>query len=129
MSEPRRSRDRLLRTGVLALATLLAAGCGPPRTRYPEALNSERPDERLAAIRYAADTQDRSVMGLLVDRLDDEDEGVRMYAILALERLTGTRLGYRYQDPPSLRWQAIERWRRHLSAEGAASRPGDDGPD
>jgi HEAT repeat protein len=99
---------------LISMSVLAMAGCGPPKPKYPQSLNSERPDERLAAIHRAADTHDRSVIGILVDRLDDEDEGVRFYAILALERLTGQRLGYRYQDKPSQRWRAIERWRQYL---------------
>ena len=60
------------------------AGCGPPRLPYPEALQSERPDQRIQAIKQAAERQDHAVIGILVDRLEDEDEAVRFYAILAL---------------------------------------------
>jgi HEAT repeat protein len=102
---------------VCLAAVLIAplAGCGPPRTAYPAAINSQRPEERIAAIKRAAETHDRSVIGLLVDRLDDEDEGVRFFAILALERLTGTRLGYNYHASEAERGRAIQRWRGHLA--------------
>jgi hypothetical protein len=106
---------------------LLAAGCGPPRTPYPAALNSERPDERVWAIRHAAQTRDFSVLSLLVDRLEDEDEVVRLFAILALEKLTGTRLGYEYQAPEAQRWRAVESWRRHLARSGSAARRATEG--
>lgn len=103
-------------------AVMLVSGCGPPKTAYPAALNSERPDERIAAIRRAGETNDRSVTGILIDRLEDDDEAVRLFAILALERLTGTRLGYDYHAPEAARRRAVERWRRHL----IASCPADD---
>lgn len=103
-------------------AAVLVSGCGPPKTAYPAALNSERPDERIAAIRHAGETRDRSVTGILIDRLEDDDEAVRLFAILALERLTGTRLGYDYHGPELERRRAVERWRRYP----VASRPTDD---
>jgi hypothetical protein len=62
---------------------------------------------------------------LLVDRLDDEDEGVRFYAILALEKLTGTRLGYDYAATAPERRMAVRRWREHVrSQDGRIARPG-----
>jgi hypothetical protein len=59
----------------------------------------------------------------LVDRLEDEDEAVRFYAILGLERLTGTRLGYRYSGSVVQRRAAVERWRAFVAgaAEESAS--------
>lgn len=115
---------KVLRT--VAAATMLPMltaniACGPPRTVYPDALNSERPDERIAAIRHAAEVRDTSVVGVLVDRLDDDDEAVRMFAILALERLTGTRLGYDYRAREPLRLRAVAQWRQHLAASQPAA--------
>jgi hypothetical protein len=59
--------------------------------------------------------------------LEDEDEAVRFYAILALEKLTGTRRGYRYGDPVDLRRRAIERWRMYAAA-GSTADAGSDAP-
>jgi HEAT repeat protein len=100
----------------------LVAGCAGPRTPYPRALQSDRPGERMQACKRAAELQDRSVVGILVDRLDDDDEGVRLYAILALEKLTGTRLDYDYYAPEALRQRAIKRWRAYLSRSAADGR-------
>lgn len=108
---------------VLLVAAMLAPGCGPPDTPYPDALFSARPEERARAVKQAADTRDRSAIPALVDRLEDDDEAVRLYAILALERLTGTRLGYDYRSPEPDRIQATERWRAHLRGQEAATRP------
>ena len=43
-------------------------------------------------------------------------------AIIALERMTGTRLDYCYHDPEPQRRQAVQRWREYL-ASGAATQP------
>lgn len=88
-------------------------GCARPPFEYPAALNAERPNDRVAAIRHATEIRDRSAIPLLVDRLEDEDEAVRFYAILALERLTGTRMGYEYHAPEAQRLRAVQRWRQH----------------
>jgi HEAT repeat protein len=101
-------------------ALMVLAGCGPPRTPYPKALVSERPEERARAVKRAGESNDRSAVPALVERLLDDDEAVRFYAILALERLTGTRLGYDYRAPEQQRQRAVERWRRYVQARGAA---------
>ena len=106
---------------------LLVTGCAQPKMPYPEAFHSERPDERVLAVRHAAEIGDRSVVPLLVDRLEDQDEAVRFYAILALEKLAGTRMGYDYGASAAQRWRAVERWRRHLARSRASSGPADTG--
>ena len=93
---------------------LALSGCGPPRAKYPAALNAERPEQRIWAIRQAAERQDHEAIGILVERLEDDDEAVRFYAILALERLTGTRLGYNYHASETERHRAVERWRQSV---------------
>ena len=109
--------------------TLLVVSCGPPRKPYPEALQSERPGERIRAIKQAAELGDQSVIGILVDRLEDEDEAVRFYAILALEKLTGTRLGYDYSASAGERWRAVQRWREHLTRSAGPDGQADTGGD
>jgi HEAT repeat protein len=108
----------MLLTGAVAPSL---TGCGPPATPYPAALQSQRPEERIRAIKRAGETKDRSVIGILVDRLEDEDEAVRLYAILALEKLTGTRLGYDYAAREGERARAVKRWRQYLVREPPAA--------
>jgi len=81
---------------------------------YPETLESPDPGQRIAAIAKAADAGNHEAVPLLVDRLTDEDEAVRFYAILALERIEGTRLGYDYAKNDMGRSQAVKRWRRYV---------------
>ena len=114
-------RAGVLAAGVAAVLVLPLAGCGPTRTPYPESLNSHRPEERILAAKHAAEIGDRDVIGILVDRLEDDDEAVRLFAILALEKLTGTRHGYDYHADQSLRQRAVERWRRYVALQSASS--------
>lgn len=93
-------------------------------------IQSSDPAERIRAVRRAGEERDRTSVPLLIDRLDDEDEAVRFYSVLALERITGTRMGYDYSAPPRVRLAAIQRWRASLHegtmSSSAASRPADD---
>ena len=100
------------RTVVVAGFLLVLAGC---RQRdYRHDLRSANPLDRAAGIRGAVDARDRSAVPRLVGLLDDDDPAVRMYAILALERLTGQTYGYRYYARPAERETAVERWRQAL---------------
>jgi hypothetical protein len=58
-------------------------------------------------------------MEMLVARLDDDDDAVRFFAILALERMTGTRMGYSYHTRADQRLRAVQTWRRYLQQEAA----------
>lgn len=113
-----------MRLGRLWLGVcLVICGCGPKRTPYPEALLSERPGERILAIQRAGESMDRSAVAVLVDSLEDEDEAVRFYAILALEKLTGTRMGFEYQASEVQRARSVDRWRRYVRGGPPASAP------
>ncbi len=76
------------------------------------------------AIRFAGETGDRQAVPLLVDRLEDEDDAVRFFAIIALERITGDRFGYDYARPASQRAKSVEQWRTYVS-EGRHAAPRD----
>jgi len=96
----------------LALSVMwLATGC---RANYRDMIQSPEPGSRVRAIIRAADRSDRVAIPLIIDRLDDEDEAVRVIAIMALKKLTGQDLGYRAFDPLGRRIEAVERWRRWL---------------
>ena len=115
---PRSSNIGRLLTGlpILALAiplAVLAVGCAKPRL-FRADIQSQKPGDRILAIRAAAQALDREAVPLLVDRLEDEDEAVRFYAILALDRITGRRLGYDYAQPSWKRSQAVEQWRKFV---------------
>jgi len=87
---------------------------------YPPELASPDPAARIRAIRQIAEKRDPRAVPLLVDRLEDEDEAVRFYAIAALVRITGTDRGYKYYRTESERLEAVRRWRGHVQGLSAA---------
>lgn len=91
---------------------LLLGGCTRPARRAD--LDALYPVDRARAVVRLADQGDIKSVQRLVELLDDEDAAVRMYAILALERLCGENLGYEYHAPEADRRVAIERWREAL---------------
>lgn len=116
-------RSSLMVVFVATILVVTLTGCGPKRTPYPESLNSQRPEERILAAKHAAEIGDRDVIGILVDRLEDDDAAVRMFAILALEKLAGTRHGYDYSDDLPQRERAVQRWRRYVAQHNVSSCP------
>jgi len=90
---------------------LLAGACAapPPRNDFstPDAAS------RIESIETAAG--DASSLRRIVEQLDADDLVVRLKAISALRSLTGETNGYYYDDPPSIRKQAIERWVAYIN--------------
>ena len=107
--------------GLLALA----AGCGPKVASPQAPLEAPDPADRIRAIKALGEVgggnPDPTVVVALVDRLDDEDRGVRFFAIARLDRLTGWRFGYRAHDSVEVRRVAVDRWRRYLERVGAGA--------
>ncbi|MCD6304413.1 MAG: HEAT repeat domain-containing protein [Planctomycetes bacterium] len=85
-------------------------------------LQDEDPDVRMRAILEAGRTRNRKAAPFLVDRLSDSEAEVRFAAILALQRIAGTKLGYEYYAPEDRRTAAIRRWRQWLKRSAAAAR-------
>lgn len=99
---------------LLPIACLAAvSSCASPAF-VREDIQSENPADRILAIRAAAEARDTESVPLLVDRLEDEDRAVRLFAILALEKITGQRFGYDYAKPDADQRAAVERWRAYV---------------
>lgn len=98
-------------TGLFMLA-LLPIGCGRGGSSRAN-IHSDDVNERILAIWQAAEQDDKSAIPLLVDRLEDEDEAVRFFAILALDKITGHRFGYDYGQPARQRAEAVDKWRAY----------------
>ncbi len=99
---------------VLALlAVPLAVGCRSGG-RDGGGLYSANPLDRAKAVVRAAERRDPEAVDKLVDLLNDDDAGVRMYASQALRRLCQRDFGYRHYHPEAVRLEAIERWRDAL---------------
>lgn len=88
--------------------------CQPRAGSYLEALQSPDPGCRIRAIAAVAAERNHDAVPHLVDRLEDEDEAVRFYAILGLEKIEGTRLGYDYGQNDVERVKAVKRWRNYV---------------
>ena len=100
---------------VLRLSFVLAwlgcvFGCGSSGGGRAE-MASAYPLDRVRAAVQSAEAGDADAVDLLIELLDDADRAVRMYSILALERLCGEDYGYRYYAPEAERTAAIARWR------------------
>ena len=97
----------------LCSVVLLAGACAapPPRNDF------STPDtaSRIESINTAARDLDRSNVRQIVEQLDSDDPVVRLKAISALKSLTGETNGYHYDDPPSERNHAIERWVMYIN--------------
>lgn len=109
--------------GLWTLCLAVCIGCRAPETPYPAALNAESPNERIDAIKHAAQIDDRSVLSILVQRLADDDSAVRFFAIMALEKMTGQTMGYKYYEDSARRRQAIERWNHWLEKKSITTQP------
>ncbi len=108
---------------IAAAAFTLAAltGCQPPRAEEG-GFDSANPASKLYAISEAGRTRNPDAVPDLIAQLDSDDPAVRMYAIVALEKITGERKGYSPYAPPHARSAAVERW----VAAYARQRPGDE---
>lgn len=104
-------RRALLISVVSTLALTSLSACTASRR---EDLSSRYPVDRARAVVKLAEAGDVSAVHRLVELLDDDDAAVRMYAILALQRLTGQSYGYAYYGSQQQRSEAIQRWRAAL---------------
>jgi hypothetical protein len=107
-----------LRCWVLMIWPLVAMGCSLGRWPYGASFESPDPADRITAVRQAGESEDSAAVPGLVDRLEDEDDAVRFYAILALERIVGTRMGYDYAGSEVDRVRAVMRWRAFVRSGG-----------
>lgn len=96
---------------LLAAAGLLG-GCAPPPPAAQ--LSSFNARDRAAAAVALAERGEPQAVHQLIPLLEDSDAAVRMYAILALQRLTGETFGYRFYDDFAERQAAVSRWRDAL---------------
>jgi len=104
-------RCRLLPVAAFAIGSMLS--CGEASSEIA-AMHSVNPLDRALAAVQAADSGNAEAVGALVDLLEDSDPAVRMYAILALRRLTGKDYGYHFYDSAAKRDLAVARWREAI---------------
>ncbi len=95
-------------------------GCSRPAASFDAA----DPSLRIEAIRKAAHDRDMTAVPSLISLLDSDDPAVRLLAIRTLEDLTSQTLGYDHAAPPWSRREAVDRWMRWYSQQGATPGPG-----
>ncbi len=93
----------------LAAVVWLTPACAPPPASEG-GFESENPASKLYAIRQAGGQHDKTRIPQLIEQLNSDDPAVRMYAIIALEKLTGDRLQYDPYAPAHQRDAAVRRW-------------------
>ena len=122
--------DRAPAPRILLLAASVSAALSPlvgcvPKVR--PGFDAVAPNARLDAIVAAADASDRASLEKLVEQLDSGDDATRMLAIRALERRTGTTLGYEHDAPIWQRREAVNRWVERLAEADLAARTAAEG--
>ena len=104
--------------GCAVAASLGGCSSGP----RPD-LASPVPSARIEAIGEASRGQDPDELRGLISQLDSDDPAVRVFAIAALEKVTGERRGYAPSDPERTRREAADRWQAWYGEEyGVAAR-------
>lgn len=95
-----------MKSVVVSLGLVLVAGCVP----IPKGFDSPEPAARIDAAAEAVGRSDTGKIPELIVLLDSDDPATRLIGILALERLTGQRLGYDHAAGVEEREPAVVRW-------------------
>ena len=101
----------LFATAVLA-GGLVACRASPAKARAQ--LVSGTPVQQAQAAVKLTEHRDVQSIPELIALLNDKDPAVRMYAITALEDLTGQTYGYKFYAPETERAAASRRWQAAL---------------
>jgi len=118
MKDPVRGYVTLIAVVVGSLACGACSGPGPEKD-----VKNPDPAGKIPAYKEAVREKDRRATRQMVKDLDSEDPAVRMFAIVALRRLTGgDTFGYEYFDDEHERRPAIKRWEHWLRGEGPEER-------
>ena len=103
----------------LCIAAAMLCSCGRGfigQNEIYDHLQSEDPGVRIEAIHQAGEQKLVKAVPYLIDRLTDSEEEVRMFAIIALEKITGERRRYVYYAPAAERRRIADEWRKHWKA-------------
>ncbi len=104
---------------LICIAAVFLCSCGRLPVGQDEIyahLQSEDPGVRIEAIGRAGEQKLVKAVPYLIDRLTDSEEDVRLFAIIALEKITGERRGYVYYGPAADRQRIARQWREHWKA-------------
>jgi hypothetical protein len=110
-----------LRCRVAVVFVAVASGIGCTGSGPVVGLRSDEVAGRIPAMKLAAEKRDLAAVPSLIDSLASDDSAERLYAIQALQRITGQTLDYHYYDTDANRAAAIERWKAWLAAQPRAA--------
>ncbi len=110
------------RATALGWVAVVLAGCAAAPPSRLGGFDSDNPASKLYAIVRAGQAADRSKVVNLVEQLENDDPLVRMMAINALERITGTRMGFNPYAPLPDRLTATQAWAQAVN-EGKFGQP------
>ena len=116
---------RAIKLGAILVATLAMGGCmvsPDPVGDVMTSLQSTNPSLRTRAVVKAGNDQDTRAIPLLIDRLEDPDPSVRMFAGTALRKITGEDMDWRFYEPAHTRQEAVKRWRQWQKKQVAKRR-------
>ena len=103
--------------GVTAVCAI--SGCTAPRR--PLVVTDPDPSVKIPAYKKAVRERDDDAAPQLVADLESDDPAVRLFAIEALERVTGTTRGYRYFDDETDRRESVAKWQAWLKERQGAT--------
>jgi hypothetical protein len=109
---------------VVVIGCLAGAGAGCSTPRPVIDVRNPDPSGKIPAYKEAVRDPDPREVRQMVKDLDSDDPAIRLFAIVALRRLTdGETFGYQYFDDEHQRRPAIKRWQAWLteSNSGGAS--------
>ncbi len=86
-------------------------------------LQNEDPAVRNDAILEAGNTKNTKTVPLLIDRLSDTESDTRMFAGIALRKITGKDFGWQSWDSRTDRDKAIRRWRKWAKKTASTVEP------
>ena len=84
-------------------------------------LQDPDPEVRMKAMAEAAGAKDPQAVPYIVTDLSNDDGDVRLFASLALEKITGQTMGYEYFQPREQREKAVTLWKQWLAGGRKAS--------
>ncbi len=111
--------SRIIRQSILFVVVGVIVLTALPACQQPASeggFDSADPASKLYAIRRADGPADADKIPNLIEQLNSDDPAVRMYAIVALERVTGTRLDFDPYAPAYERDAAVRNWVRAFEA-------------
>lgn len=89
---------------------------------WKQKMESSAGVERAQAVMDVAEQNEWSDIPRVIERLEDDDETVRLMAVGTLREMTGREFGYKAYAPEHERRKSAERWRNWWEAEGKRGR-------